>query len=111
MLPSEFRVTTQSSCLDILGPVQLTQGGCKQEGGIVHEGRLRLVNIICYSSVQDALFIVTSHYLIYKKLKIYQREKNITDSYKKTLYCLLTRIAKGSNVELESFDGDENSKI
>ena len=45
MLPGGFRVTAKGHCLHLLGPVQLTESGGEQQGGVVHQGGLRLKTI------------------------------------------------------------------
>ena len=42
VLPGELRVAAEDRGLNVLGPVQLAQGGGKQQRRVVHQGRLRL---------------------------------------------------------------------
>ena len=42
MLPGQLRVAAEDRSLDILGPVQLPQGGGEQQRRVIHQGRLRL---------------------------------------------------------------------
>ena len=42
MLPGLLGVAGQGGRLDVLGPVQLTEGRGEQQGRVVDQGRLRL---------------------------------------------------------------------
>jgi hypothetical protein len=61
MLPSELRVTAQDSSLNILGPVQLTQGSGEQQGSIVHEGCLSLIFFLFKHVEKYTKYLGTSH--------------------------------------------------
>ena len=46
MLPGLLGVAAEGDRVHLLGPVQLTQGGGEQQGGVVHQGGLRLKTIL-----------------------------------------------------------------